>query len=120
MTAATKAITVNASAGEGKQDPIPSGLQDFVDALRSASPTVAVRTDLRSQDLSQLNLAANMKSLQVDASTFGVTIEWNPVSFHSPDAANPAIWHTDANLRGVLYRAVYAGTDYFICVGLAT
>lgn len=118
MTAVTKPILVIPSAGENNSNAIPQELEDFCAALRTATPTSAVRTDVRGTDLGQINLAANMKALQVDPEEYGVSVDWTPVLFHAPSSSNPATWGDDVNLRGILYAATVDDTEYFIGVRL--
>ncbi|MBI1382020.1 MAG: hypothetical protein GC161_13145 [Planctomycetaceae bacterium] len=118
MTTVTKSILVVASAGPGSTNPIPTELAEYCAALGDAAPTFGVRTDQRGADLGQLNLAANMKALQVDAEEYGVSVDWKPVMFHAFGSENNGEWDPDINVRGTIYSATVDGIEYFICVRL--
>lgn len=119
MTTTTKAILVLASAGEGSSASVPQGLLDYCAALATAAPTSSIRTEERGQDLAQLNMAASVKSTQVNESQYSVTMDWTPLDYHMEDEEDPSVWLSSTNGRGIKYGATVNSTNYFVFVQMA-
>jgi hypothetical protein len=114
----TKRLDVRPSVGNGG-DPleIPAELTAYCAALEDAEPTSVVTTSDPEQDTAQVHQCAVQKGSQVNAASYGLTVEWQPNAFHTVDPHNSSLWSNNINLRGVLYEAEMSGgaTVYF-CV----
>lgn len=118
MAVTVKDLLVRASSGENvTPQRIPAALAHFCEILESVSPTTMLRSANRDHDLAQIHTATQLKTVQVDASSFGITSTWTPEKYHEVDPTNGSVWLTNANTRAIVYKVTTAGgTDLYVNV----
>lgn len=118
MAVTVKALMIRASSGEGvTPQRIPPALAHFCEVLEGVAPTSMLRSASRDQDLAQIHTATQLKTVQVDATSFGITSTWIPEKYHEVDPTNGSVWLTNSNTRAIVYVVtVNGGTDMYVNV----
>lgn len=119
MSQSAKSLDVRPSAGQGVPDnQVNVLLRQYCTTLRRLQPTFMVFTGTLDEDIARLHQCIMTKSSQLDIASFGLSMDWRPLHFHTVNANNSSVWDANTiNTMGIIYGVTVSPTiSQFLCV----